>query len=173
MKRIAASALACALLLSCDSNGNGIGLNGGGGNGSGGNGNGNGGNGNGGTGGGPTETNNCGQKKYDLKRQPAELLLVLDRSGSMDQSIMKNGPSKWSQMAPAVDQVVMATQGGIFWGLKTFPSGSQQCAVDDTIKPDLMVNNYMLMSSEIKAATPQGNGTPTRMALNIAVKHMM
>ena len=34
----------------------------------------------------PGATNNCGVKNYDLKAQPAELLLVLDRSGSMAES---------------------------------------------------------------------------------------
>ena len=43
------------------------------------------------SGGPPSMTTNCGLKTIPLERKPADLLLVMDRSGSMDESIIPPG----------------------------------------------------------------------------------
>jgi hypothetical protein len=65
----------------------------------------------------------CGLQKYQLMRRPAELMLILDRSGSMQEPA---GPlalnSKWVEATAALDETIMKTADRISWGLKMFPS---------------------------------------------------
>src|SRR3954469_10878053 len=72
----------------------------------------------------PSVTQNCGIKKVDLERHPADLLLVMDRSGSMAQTIVPTGGTvpvkKWDEVIGALDGTLMKTQGLVNWGLHLF-----------------------------------------------------
>jgi hypothetical protein len=122
--------------------------------------------------------NNCGLQKYMLERVPPELLLVFDRSSSMN---MKDVPmsmnSRWTETRAGLDQVLMATDATVRWGLKVFPSG-MQCGV--TMGADVAVNdktsmpiiNFLNMGTSQPGAAPASSGTPTAAAINGAVTYL-
>ena len=68
----------------------------------------------------------CSNQSFDLQRKPAEILIVLDRSASMqdppDGSASGTG-SKWSLVVPGVSEVVTSTDSAVSWGLQSVPRG--------------------------------------------------
>jgi von Willebrand factor type A domain len=123
----------------------------------------------------------CGTSTFDLMRKPADLFLVLDRSGSMQQSSSGRAanpptdPSKWDQVVPALSEVITQTSSTIPWGMKTFPENGATCSpniVTPTIDVPLAPMNGPALIAAIAAATPNGNGTPTGAAVDAAVAYL-
>ncbi|HEY0715021.1 MAG TPA: vWA domain-containing protein [Polyangia bacterium] len=119
----------------------------------------------------PTENMNCGLRSINLERRPADVRVVLDRSGSMLETVMVNGAAvpKWGEVVSALDTVLMKTQGQVSWGLKMFPMGGQ-CGVPDGAEVAVSLNNHAMVMSAINA-TPAGmdsGSTPTRDAVTKA-----
>jgi hypothetical protein len=123
----------------------------------------------------------CGVSTFDLMRKPADLFLVLDRSGSMQQSSSGRNanppldPSKWAQVVPALTEVITQTSATIPWGMKTFPESGATCSanlVTPTIDVPLAPMNGPALIAAIAAATPTGNGTPTGAAVDAAVTYL-
>jgi hypothetical protein len=124
---------------------------------------------------------NCGLQTFDLQRKPADIFLVLDRSASMQKDSMGNtakppaNPSKWAQVVPAVTQVVAQTAASVPWGMKTFPETGAECAsgtVSNKIDVPVAPMNAAALNAAIAATTPNGNGTPTAAAMNVAVSYL-
>ncbi len=68
---------------------------------------------------------NCGLYQFQPTPKNADIMMVLDRSGSM-KDVPDGAPSgstttKWQIVVPAMEEMVRATQSSISWGLKTFP----------------------------------------------------
>ncbi len=128
---------------------------------------------------GPTGDMNCGITRIPTTKQPADVLIVQDKSGSMDQdptgaNCPNNMPgcSKWDQMTPPINQTVMATQADIRWGLKFFPDpGANACQVNNTVLVPVAQNNAMAINTAIAGVMP-GGSTPTRTAINNAVTYL-
>ncbi|MEO7038156.1 MAG: VWA domain-containing protein [Polyangiaceae bacterium] len=119
----------------------------------------------------------CDQQDFDLQRKPAEILIVLDRSGSMkDPPTGNTGASKWDLVVPGVNQVVTATDSSVSWGLKVFPEGEgSACApgsVTSAVPVQIAAANAQAITDAVTATTPQGNGTPTGDAIDAAVTYL-
>jgi hypothetical protein len=132
----------------------------------------------GGKGGGVTspDDKNCGLMTFKLQQRPAELMLVLDRSGSMNDPA---GPmsmvSKWADVTAALDETIMKTQELVLWGLKTFPSTDVRCSVADGVEVPSATMNYTPVWGRIQASAPgtgAGGGTPTTLAIGKAVSYL-
>jgi hypothetical protein len=132
-------------------------------------------------GGGSSADRTCGVQTFDLMRKPADLFLVLDRSASMQKDSSGNtanppaNPSKWDQVVPALNQVVTQTATSIPWGMKTFPEDGSECAsatVSSKIDVPVAPMNAAAMNAAIAATTPNGNGTPTSAAMDVAVSYL-
>ncbi len=145
---------------------------------------------------------NCGAKTKTATKLAPDVLIVLDRSGSMNESYdgmscgaggmggraggMTNcGPdSKWAKVVPAITQVVSETQTDVNWGLKFFPqmtagAGMDACAVNNTAEVPIGPSNGAAIQTAIMGSTQANggvvtgyNGTPTRNAANGAVGYM-
>lgn len=126
--------------------------------------------------------NNCGLYQFQPTPKIADVLMVLDRSGSME-NVPEGAPSgstttKWQIVVPAMEQIVTATQSSIWWGLKTFPEaasdGKSDCAGPLGNIPDVGVGakNGTTMTNTIAATTPNGNGTPTGDAIKAATAYL-
>jgi hypothetical protein len=128
----------------------------------------------GGTGGGtgtiPTGDANCGIKNYGLDKQPAEVMIVLDKSGSMNMSLMSGGPSKWDEVVGALNDTVMATQSMVHWGLVLYPTNSS-CNTSATASVVPAVDNASRISDVLNRTGPDG-ATPTRYAVQKATAFM-
>ncbi len=128
---------------------------------------------------GPTTDSNCGVSTITTTRQPADVLYLQDKSGSMDQdptgaNCPNNMPgcSKWDQMTPPINQTVMATQADVRWGLKFFPDpNTNGCAVNNTALVPVAPNNATPIANAIAGVGP-GGSTPTRVAINNAVTYL-
>jgi len=127
---------------------------------------------------------NCGEKSKTATKVPPEILILLDRSGSMNEDI--NGgtcndggigvgancgaTSKWAFMVPAINQVVMETEADVNWGLKFFPDNTiNSCNVSTTAAVPVGAGNAGAIASAIMASTSANGGvmtgynnTPTR-----------
>ena len=122
---------------------------------------------------GNTPDASCGFQNYMLERRPAELLLVLDRSGSMRQPPSFMTPtSKWDETVPALNETIMKTEAAVSWGMKMFPAGQIECATTDGIDVPTAPGNAAMMLAAIAGTMPLGNGTPTRQAIQKAVAHL-
>jgi hypothetical protein len=102
----------------------------------------------------------CGSFNFKPTAKTAVLMLVLDRSGSMKNSLPNNAGTKWTVTTAAVDPAISGTQKSIQWGMKTFP-GDNGCAVATGIDVPIAPMNYPMMSAKIMATMPEGDGTPT------------
>jgi hypothetical protein len=112
----------------------------------------------------------CGEMAFDLKRAPADLLVVLDRSGSMEEMVAGVTGTKWSNVTSAINDTLMATDATLGWGLKIFPSPGG-CAVADGAEVPLAAHNFTPISGAITPMIPGGN-TPTAAAITKSVTYL-
>lgn len=121
---------------------------------------------------------NCGFQNFNLKREPADILLVLDRSASMEDAPdgATDPTSKWNLVVPALTEVVSSTNSSVAWGMKSYPEGegSECIAGSVTEKIDVMIaaSNASAVNQAIMSTTPKGNGTPTGDAVKQSVVYM-
>ncbi len=129
---------------------------------------------------------NCASVDQPLNKLPPDILIVLDASGSMNQDV-NNGDcggscgamSKWALLTPALNDVVMQTQGEVNWGLKMFADTDSTCGVaPNTVAVQIATNNAGAIASQIANRTDatgqvtMGSRTPTRLAENAAVNYL-
>ena len=112
-----------------------------------------------------------------LQPIPPDVLLVLDKSGSMndrpDGTRCQGGcgaSSKWAQVTTAIEHVV-GTTASVNWGLKLFATPSNGCAVDDGVEVPVGPSNAAVITSAI-AHAQLGSRTPTRFAESIGAAYL-
>jgi hypothetical protein len=128
----------------------------------------------------------CGQAAVTINPLPPDILIVEDRSGSMndDQTDTPcNGgcgaTSKWALVTAAINQVVAATETQVNWGLKFFADADAQCGVNGGAAVGVATKTSVPIAAAITAST-SGNGgvmngsyTPTRKAVNAGDAYLM
>jgi hypothetical protein len=146
----------------------------------------------------PTADANCGSLTHETTRQPVDVLLVLDRSASMDYSIASdcycaasanpgaglcrdttNCTSRWTAIAPAVT-TTLSTSSYVNWGLKLFPSSSNSnCGVTATMDVTISTDPSPSVQSQSQAAIQSlvnniqlSLGTPTAAALSSTTAYL-
>ncbi|WP_437682392.1 vWA domain-containing protein [Sorangium sp. So ce131] len=127
----------------------------------------------------PGEEVDCGRQNFNVERKPASILLVLDRSASMqdDPNGDEGTPSKWDIVVPALQEVIAATNEAASWGLKVFPQGDRTgTCTEESFPGDILIpiatNNASTVNQAITSTTPEGDGTPTGDAINKAVEYL-
>jgi hypothetical protein len=109
-----------------------------------------------------------------LDPQPAQLVLVLDRSGSMLENLRDPDSGrfvqKWAEVVGALDAVVDTTDSGLQWGLQLYPL-PDGCAVPAGLTVPLAARNHTAVLEGIHAhpALEGTGGTPTQAAVREAV----
>src|SRR5207249_6271196 len=100
---------------------------------------------------------------------PPDLLIVLDRSGSMADPISSGGNPKWQEATSAINTVVGMLQGQIKWGLEYFPT-DLLCDQAGIAVP-VSLNSASAISSSMVLTSP-GGATPTRTAISHAAAYL-
>jgi hypothetical protein len=138
----------------------------------------------------PSGDANCGNETSSTKREPADVLLVLDRSGSMSYSIAddcccdpqyscptdfckdkSNCTVRWKGLTSAVQQTLSTTQE-IHWGLKLYSSsGGSSCGVNPGVEVEISTTSASSIQTQIEKAVP-GSSTPTAKAVNAALTYL-
>lgn len=126
---------------------------------------------------GPDAAVTCGSVVELLQPIPPDILLVLDKSGSMnntpDNQSCPGGcgaSSKWAQVTTAIERVV-GTTSSVNWGLKLFATPSDGCAVDNGVEVPVGHSNAATINAAI-AHAQLGSRTPTRFAESIGAAYL-
>jgi hypothetical protein len=138
----------------------------------------------------PTDDANCGISISDMSQQPADLLLVLDRSTSMswdmthdDQECAANATTcqqRWATVTRTLDEVLTSSGAKIRWGLKLFatplPAGgasgdAENCAVSPGVDVEVGSGTASSIRNTIQATGPLGY-TPTLSAMTYATQYL-
>jgi hypothetical protein len=132
---------------------------------------------------------NCGTQTKNPTPQPVDLLLVLDRSGSMANDMTTDtacsggggGSSrrdagscapKWPAMTASLQQVLASSPAGVQWGLKFFssPGARDGCTVNAGVEVAVGASTAAQIQAAIVGTSP-ANNTPTKAAINEAVAY--
>ena len=138
----------------------------------------------------PNPDANCGSTTSSTSHEPADVLLVLDRSGSMDYSIAEdcyctqqsggggtvcsntsNCSTRWPTLTSAVGATLTATSGSINWGLKLFSSTGSGCTVSNGVEVAISTTSVATIQTQIGNTSPGGN-TPTAQAITAATAYL-
>ncbi len=117
----------------------------------------------------------CGAQTEEIEiinlGDPPDLLIVLDRSGSMmlPPGLIPVGDSKWNIMKSALNQVVGAREANIRFGLTVFPTDNA-CGVDPGARVPIALNNATAIGTYLSSTGPDGN-TPAHFALQEALAY--
>ena len=119
---------------------------------------------------------NCGLQQYGLQNVPPDLLIILDKSGSMandamDQQCVAPCQSKWSSMTDGINMVVAQTDTTIRWGLNFF-SNDNACGVNAGPAVPIAVGNGPAIATAIMGTMPGGN-TPTAAAVTSGANYLL
>jgi hypothetical protein len=140
----------------------------------------------------PTADSNCGLVTSQTKRQPVDVLLVLDRSLSMNFSIAEacycfqedvsggggslcsdtsNCTTRWNAIKDAM-KTTLATSTYVNWGLKFFMTpDAAQCGVTPDPEVPVGADTASKIQSTIESAT-KSLSTPTTEAIKAAVAYL-
>lgn len=137
----------------------------------------------------PTGDANCGSKS-STKAAPVDVLLVLDRSGSMSESIAEDCccvdncsasarvcsgttcTERWPALTSAVSATLTAA-ATINWGLKLFATaGKSSCAVSNNVEVEIGSANAVASIQASISGTKPGSNTPTRAAVTTATTYL-
>jgi hypothetical protein len=132
--------------------------------------------------GGPTfesdANQNCATTNPQTTNLPPDILIVLDRSGSMKDTIegttCNNGcgaNSKWTQMTDALNLFTPTVEASVNWGLKLFASGSASCDVSTSAEAAPKAMNAAAIKTLIGNARP-ASSTPTTAAVTNAATYL-
>ncbi|HJZ87513.1 MAG TPA: vWA domain-containing protein [Polyangia bacterium] len=113
----------------------------------------------------------CGMQDFTLQRLPPDLLIVQDKSGSMNDPPSGGGASKWQQITTALSMSVVMSQAQIRWGLVFFPSDIL-CGTSSTPSVPVGPNNAGAVQSAIAGTSP-GGATPTQHAVRDATSYLL
>jgi len=101
---------------------------------------------------------------------PPDLLIVLDKSGSMTLPPgfpFTLGASKWDIMEDAIENITNAYNTNIRFGLTSFPADSDLCGVDPGADVAINLSNAPAINAWMGSHSPDGN-TPAHLALQNA-----
>ena len=109
---------------------------------------------------------------FDIALDPADVLFVVDRSGSMSDLVSGwiVGTSKWDQLTEALDTVLPTVDTIHHMGMFLFP-GSSSCGVTSTPQVAIGPGRAAAISTALSATGPGGE-TPTYQALVAAEAYL-
>jgi hypothetical protein len=118
----------------------------------------------------------CGQTNVNVMPEPPDILIVQDKSLSMNQdpsgaNCNGAGCSKWSQVSAAIENVVMTTETTVNWGLIFFGTDNMCGTTMTPVVPITPATSYNPILNAFTTNQPSSY-TPTASAVNNAVRYM-
>jgi len=123
----------------------------------------------------------CAEANPQTMNLPPDVLIVLDRSGSMnddlnDQPCMAGCTSKWTTAVTTLTSYLPTVQTTVNWGLKLFAStsgggGNSSCNVNTGTEVAPAANNAMAIINRL-GMTTAGSSTPTTAAMTAAAAYL-
>jgi len=113
----------------------------------------------------------CVPTEVTLVAATADVVLVLDRSGSMGDVLRRGGGTRWSALRAALADVLPAYDERIAIGAELFPQpagAAVLCDASPTPQVGLAMRHSGAVLAEMDARMPEG-GTPTATAIEAAV----
>jgi hypothetical protein len=123
---------------------------------------------------------NCGITTAPLNKQPPDVLLVLDKTGSLLDAMDSSGKcaagsttcqQRWATLVAGLNAVLTSSSTNVNWGLETFNSDGS-CGVDP---PEVAITpgaaGATAVQTYIAGITPNGS-TPTKLAISTAVTYL-
>jgi hypothetical protein len=130
-------------------------------------------------------TVSCGSGNVPIMPLPPDILIVQDRSGSMDDdqndTACRGGcgaKSKWALVTSAINQVVSGTDTTVNWGLKFFADANAECGVNAGVPVPVASGAGPAVAAAITGSTTANGGvnngsyTPTRAAVAAASAYL-
>ncbi len=86
---------------------------------------------------GTCEIGGCGAESFNLSVVPPNVMIVLDRSGSMDGDVQDSNKTRWEVAKDAIEQLVNNFNEDIRFGLDTYSAciDGQQCSAGKIVVP--------------------------------------
>jgi hypothetical protein len=117
----------------------------------------------------------CGGEEVSAEPVVANVLFVIDKSGSMEATPDGFTDSKWDTLVESLGAALAAVQDDIQMGLELYPSGDTEadvCAVESEVDVDVAPGTDALseIDAALAAASPDGQ-TPTAGALALALEY--
>jgi hypothetical protein len=116
----------------------------------------------------------CGAQTAEIPlleiNDPPDLLIVLDKSGSMSVPPgfpIPFAPTKWDMMEDAIENITTTYESNIRFGLTSFPSSGSICGVDSGADVGIAIDNAAPINNWMGGHSPDGN-TPAHLALQNA-----
>ena len=124
----------------------------------------------------------CAEANPQTTNLPPDVLIVLDRSGSMnddlnDQPCMAGCTSKWTTAVQTLTSYLPMVEGKVNWGLKLFAStsggggGNSSCSVNTGAEVAPAANNSAAIINRLNMTTA-GSSTPTTAAMKAASAYL-
>jgi hypothetical protein len=113
----------------------------------------------------------CGESPFDAAPTPVNILLVIDKSGSMDTDIA-SGVTRWDAMVEAVNAAVDGSKASISYGLALYPTDADSCGSPTDLNVPVQAGTDAVdpIATELSGTSPSG-GTPTAGALQVALDY--
>jgi hypothetical protein len=121
---------------------------------------------------------NCGITTAPLNKQPPDVLLVLDKTGSLLDAMDSTDKcavgdttcqQRWATLVSGLNAVLTSSSTNVNWGLETFNSDGS-CGVDPP-EVDIAPGSAAKVQAYIATITPNG-ATPTTLAITKAVTYL-
>jgi hypothetical protein len=115
----------------------------------------------------------CGSDEYVLPKFTADVVVLLDHSGSMGQRAGTGGggATRWEDASAAVKATV-AGSSNLSWGLKLFPTGGQACGASPTVEVPVSGTSAAAIRTAIDGAGAPSGGTPTTATVQAATAYL-
>ncbi len=107
-----------------------------------------------------------GGQRFTLSSTPAEVLFVVDRSGSMS-SLTSDRITRWQSLTNAVRAVLPSLESSLFMGVLIYPVGGS-CGVASSPQVPITTPSANVIASHLAAGSP-GGLTPTTQSLDSAI----
>jgi hypothetical protein len=116
---------------------------------------------------------NCGLTTVKLESKPPEIMMVFDRSSSMNMIVPGTMNSRFTEASAAIADVLTKTNATVQWGLKLFPTGAMMCNINPGVEVAVAAMTGPSVSNAIAGAVPgMPTGTPTPMAVMMGTEHL-